>query len=228
MIKLFDVTYLQKQAANKVLSMPTPLGSINLEVVINNSKLSDAQPKISGKISTSACIFGWSLKDIHIELLKVQVEPSLLPTMKISHCIAFLWRFKNLSKKVDLQLSCRCLFKQQTKGEPESGEGLIAQSWDDTNVRITIGTEDEEDLFERAESQQWLPSRLAKENLLTPEMIKYLADGIQVSLPTLLENEQGQIQFVIAWVEGKDRCGYSTWQAVDMSYKKILEFVSSK
>jgi hypothetical protein len=43
-------------------------------------------------------------------------------------------------------------------------------------------------------------------------------------LPALDENEQGQIQFIIAWIEGNNRNDYSTWQAVDMSYTKVLEF----
>ena len=145
--------------------------------------------------------------------------------MKVSRCIAFLWRFKNFSKKMDLQFSCRFLPKQtKLKGEHESGEGLIAQSWNGSNGRITIGTEDEEYLFGRSENQRWLPSRLAKKNLLIPEMIECLEDGIQVSLPSLEENEQGQIQFITAWIEGNNSHDYSTWYAVDMSYQKVLEF----
>ncbi|HEX2579549.1 MAG TPA: hypothetical protein VHK67_04010 [Rhabdochlamydiaceae bacterium] len=192
---------------------------------MNHSKLSAIPPTILGETLSGACIYCWPLKNIQIELLKIQIDPSLPPGMKVSRCIAFLWRFKNSSKKMDLQFSCRFLPKQaKLKGEPESGEGLIAQSWSNANGRLTIGTEDEEDLVERAENQQWLPSRFAKKNLLIPEMLEYLEDGIRVSLPALEENEQGQIQFIIAWIEGNNRNDYSTWQAVDMSYTKVLEF----
>jgi len=226
MIKLFDVAVVKEIEPKGALSLSTPLGDLNLEVIMDNSKLSKILPQVSGEVSPNASIYAWVLKDIQIELLKVDIKPALSPPMKVSRCIAFLWRFRNLSKRIDLQFSCRLSFKgKKLEGEPESGEALIAQSWGDANARITIGTEDDELLLARAEYQKWLPLRMSKENLIIPEIIEYLDDGIQVSFPPFLENEEGQVQFIIAWIEAEKYEDYWTWQAVDVPYKNILESI---
>ncbi len=202
MIKLFDVTNLKQRAAHDALSLSTTLGEVNLEVMVNGSKLSITPPAIAGETPKKASVYGWSLKDLQIELLKAFVEPSLPFPIRVSRCVAFLWRFKTFSSQVDLKFSCRLSFRNaKLQGDPESGEGLISQSWDSTGVKLSIGTEDEEYLLSRSESQKWLPIRLANEKLLPPEIIEYLEDGILVTLPTFLKNEEGQIQFIVAWAE---------------------------
>ena len=77
MSKLFEITAVKEIEPQTALSHPIPLGRLDLEVILNNSKLSASSPAISGETLSGACIYGWLHKDIQIELLKAQIEPSL-------------------------------------------------------------------------------------------------------------------------------------------------------
>lgn len=198
----------------------TPLGKIALEIFIDQTSISNV-PMVS-EISKNSTQYFWDLEHFHLEILKVECIPKLPLGMHVDKCIAFLCKFKNKAKKMSLKFRC-CLFlnEENLTGEPESGEGLIAQSWEDDNFRLSIGTEDEEYLLSRAKYSNGLPSRFAAENLLVPELIKYLEDGIEVELPSFQLNEEGQVQFVISWVK-KNQYSLSTWFAVDLSPDEIL------
>lgn len=223
MLKLFNFDYLLKQSDESPLLLLTPLGQIKLEVVINGSNLSKNIPDCIGEVSRGSSICCWIMKNIHIELFKSTVQTSLPQGMSVSACIAFLWRFKVLEDTNNLQFLCRFeSLVDGLEGEPESGEDLIAQSWGNKKARVTIGTQDEEALMRLVGRENGMPSRFAQNDVISPEMIEYLSDGIQILLPPFLENEQGQVQFVIAWVEGKEKNDISTWYAVDLFPEEIL------
>lgn len=223
------MSYTKVKGVSDALAIKNPFGKAILEAFFDGVVLSDTLPCIKGAVTDNVVIYIWDLKDFHIELLKVNINPSLPPGMKVDCCLAFLWRFKTLSKKAHPKFSCRLKFIEgNLEGEPESGEGVIAQSWDNNVARITIATEDEEFLKFRAQGGKSLPVRLAANNLIVPDLVEYLEDGIQVSLPPFEANEEGQIQFIISWVKGVKKNNISTWFAVEISPQEILKVAGLK
>jgi len=225
MSKLFKINSSKNVYYSQPLSVATPIGSVILEVNFNGKQLSK-QHGVAQEVSDNCFVYIWDFPDFHIELLKTDIAPSLPPGMYVTHCIAFLWRFITLSQKMDLRFTCRLSpIGTISGGDIESGEGLASQSWQSENTKLSMGTEDEDYLFQRAENNQGLPLRFASEMQIDPETIEYLRDGIAISLPPILENEAGQVQFVVSWVEGKTKDTAATWFAVDISPEKILKAV---
>ncbi len=224
MLKLFDVEYIKIPINENPIDIPTPFGKVHLEVFYNKIPLSQFVPNIFGEISNKSSVCIWAFNAVHIELLKTNIVPSLPLGMKVDQCIAFLWRFKSASNDLSLKLICRLAFNNKIlEVVPESGGGLIAQSWTVQNTRITVGTEDEDYLLSRSEHQNGLPLRLAENQLIDSDLIEYLEEGIQITLPPFQENEEGQIQFVVAWGDKSDRDDISTWFAVDVRPQEILK-----
>ena len=139
-------------------------------------------------------------------------------------CICGIWRIKAL-KEINCSFNCYLQTEANidSKGWPESGEGLIAQSFENDQIKLTIGTEDEEYLERRAKSQDWLPHRFKSE--MKANLIEYLYNGIKVTVPKLFQNEQAQLHFIAAWSFKKDSDA-STWYAVDQSPRNILKQVN--
>jgi len=111
-------------------------------------------------------------------------------------CVAGVWRIRAFATHVSLVLKSGLtshLFG--IKSYPETGEGLFAISLENDNITLSIGTEDEEYLSQRAEFERFLPSRF--KNVITPEMIHHCEDGIQIILPPLLKDELIQVHFIV-------------------------------
>jgi len=221
-LKLFDISYKIIQDPFLIVS---PLGNVVPEVYFDDLRLSKFLPAVIGQVSDDAFIYIWDFNNVHLELLRISIVPELPQHLKVEKCIALLWRFKNLSKKINLRLKCQFFPKRNAEWDSESGECLSAQCWEDADYKITIGTQDEECLEGRAFNSKGLPLRLAKQKLLDPELVENHEDGIEVVLPPLLENEEGQIQFIISWVNKKETDPISTWYAVDQKPEYILKSI---
>jgi len=226
--KLFKLPFEHTQESLPPKAVDSPTGPVVLEAKLNSRDLCKEPANIIGTILNTAQIFIWDKKDYQLEVLRVMHKPSLPEGMEVDCCITFLCRFKNLSPQLSTEFACRLKFEEEIlDGEPESGEGLIAQSWQSAHTRLTIGTEDEEYLLARANRKNSLPQRFAKESLLSSDSIDYLSDGIKLTLPPFLKSEEGQIQFVIAWSSLHKPDDVSTWFAVDIDPDEILASVAS-
>ncbi|MCI0381544.1 MAG: hypothetical protein L0207_00615 [Chlamydiae bacterium] len=225
---LFNVSFKRTNEAPEPLTISTPLGKVILDITFNKiksdmtKKLSELSIEEKGIISNNAYIYIWNCKDFHFELLKVTLKPSLPPGMHVDYCVAFLCRLKCFSD-IQSQFTCRLKFHEKLEGEPESGEGFIAQSWQDTKTKLTIGTEDEDYLLSRAVHEKGLPRRFVLKESTTFDMIDYLKDGLSLSLPFLFENEEGQVQFILAWSKKDGVNPSSTWFAIDQRPEEILK-----
>ena len=223
--KLFKLPFAGMPKHNHALVANTPLGSVTVEA----TNLCTEPPDEIGVISNTAQIYIWDKTDYQLEILKALHEPVLPEGMHVDGCVIFLCKFKNLSKQLSPEFTCRLnLHEEPLEAEPESGEGLIAESWQNAHTRLTIGTEDEEYLHGRANHQKGLPKRFAKEELISSDSIDYLSDGIKLSLPPFHENEEGQIQFVVAWTKTSKPAEASTWFAVDVNSDDILQIVTHR
>ena len=136
-----------------------------------------------------------------------------------------MWRFK--ARKATEQLSFASIWKAgynwKTRG-PDSGQYFDAQTWEDDEHAVTIGTEDSDKLFLRAENDGWLPQRF----LLKPRYdydnlaVQYLQEGMTVHLGEVLPEEKFQIYFGIAWqLQGASDHAYTSI-AADFALEGII------
>jgi hypothetical protein len=224
--KLFEFTSEEMIEVTEDLSTQTPLGVISISI------------KSSQKISLSkfsnmkvlkyknALLFVIDLNDLYVEIIKLPIVPHIPKHMRIEECVAYLIRFKCL-KKFQPEFVCSLEFADDAlAAEPESGQRLMAQSFEHENTRLTIGTEDEESLEDRAKYHMWMPNRLFTDELISFENVECIKNGIKVVLP-FFQNEMGQIQFVISWSRVKNNDPASTWFAVETSSEEILKQVST-
>lgn len=220
--RLFEALLEEIPLQQSILTADLRLVTINLDVKFNNHEISRyGSPKI-GAISPHSSIAIWEGNQIHAELLKTKYHPLLPSHMKIDYEWAYLWRIKPKKNLFFLTFECFLDPKQPIIDmDIETGEGLFSKSFSFGKEFIYIGTEDEDNLFQRANTNNGLPSRYVKEkkidygnhNLVEPSDL-----GIKVHLPPLKTGELAQLQFVIAG--GTDRT--ANWFAVDPCPKDIL------
>ena len=142
--------------------------------------------------------------------------------MGVETCLAGIWRVMCLSKEPLL------IFKTilnnlllESKGFPESGEGLISIAFEDDKMQLSIGTEDEDFLASRSRVKESMPNRFSKDTF--ESSIEILPNGIEIDLPCLKEKDSIQIQFVVASSLKKKHNETSCWFAVEQSPEYILK-----
>ncbi len=223
---LFEFNSNEMSESVEALESETPLGVIKILMKFSQpSGFSKLHIKKVLKYK-NASVFILDGDGFYVEIVRLPINPKIPKDMKVDGCIAYLIRFK-CAKKLKPEFVCALQFADGIlEADPESGEGLAAQSFEHENIRLTIGTEDEEALDGRAKHQIWMPHRLFTDELISCENVKYIKDGIRVVLPTL-EEETGQIQFVISWSHVKNNGPYSTWFAVDTPPQEILKQIGN-
>lgn len=106
-----------------------------------------------------------------------------------------------------------------TDGGPHSGEGLDAQTYDDGETVVTIGTEDSQYIGCRAENNDWMRTNLKPAD--PHNFATYLDNGLKISCHGLETDDHCQFQYIIAWgLESDDVCH---WLAVDREYRDLLQ-----
>ena len=121
----------------------------------------------------------------------------------------------------NLNVNLQCLLDTVLVGSPDPGEYLIAQTFENHSINLSIGTEDEDKLVLRANNNDWIPRRF--HSTINTDNFCYLDQGLEVNF-SLLQEEKIQIQFVIAWVLNKNNAVF-TWYAVEQSAIEILNQV---
>lgn len=102
----------------------------------------------------------WLLQECYIEFLQVNFKPKLPLGMHVDQCIASIWRVKAVKNYVTFKFNCS--LDASLEPSPESGERLLAQSFEDQITKLTIGTEDEEALIARSSINQTSSNRHKK------------------------------------------------------------------
>lgn len=217
--KKMNLFFIKKQAtaihANPLV-IKTPLGKVHFFCRFSEHSLSNLEPQKVELLNPEMILSSWSLDECHVEFLQLCFTPILPPGMEVNKCIGAVWRIKALSQNIAFELESS--LESNLLGVPESGEGLIAQSFENSPFKLSIGTEDEELLISRA-GRYWLPTHFKNE--IKPEFIQYLPKGIQINLRGLEPNETVQVHFIVAWSSLKNQ-SISTWYAVDQSSEKFL------
>jgi hypothetical protein len=206
------------------LHLTGPFFTITSSLEINTKKLSEISIKAAFKTSNdTAYIFTWEVDGCIIECLKIALPFSTDLNIDSIHLWAYVWRVQNGSQNSQIKFFCRTEFNTPScEGSIETGESLIAKTWEQLKSALSIGTEDHEALFSRA-GNEWMPARFFKTDWPTsqsPLSIQPLTNGFFIMPPELKNDEKLQVQFLCSWAHGKD-AKIATWYAVDRSYDKI-------
>ncbi len=217
-MNLFTINHQLYPTNLKPLKFQTPLGNLFFNCQVFDESLLTTQPTKIESFKSENIISSWISDDYIVEFIRLNFAPKLPLGMKIDDCIFAAWRIKSLRKMIECNFTCS--LDSDLESFPESGEGLIAQSFENEYYKLSIGTEDEEYLQRRAESQYWLPNHFKAK--LNADQINYLHNGIEITLPKLLQSEKLQIHFIASW-SSKKNPEISTWYAVDQSPEEIAE-----
>lgn len=213
-MNLFCTHHILNSVKENPLKLETPLGNIVCEAKINDSHFSSNLLSTLKSRESDDFLSSWKSNHCEIDCLRVNFNPTLPSNMKVDKCFAFIWRIKALE---NLDISLQCLLETYLIGSPDSGEDLIAQSFESNSINLSMGTEDEEKLELRAKNNDWVPHRL--QSNINSDNICYLDQGIEVHF-SLLKGEKLQVQFVVAWALKANN--ESTWYAVEQSAIEIL------
>ena len=218
-MNLFTTKKEEHQIKFDSLEIKTPLGDLFFDCEFSGKSLRSIKSSKIEAIDPQTTIFSWQLDDCILEFLKLKFTPKLPPGLNVDDCMCGLWRINALQDIHD-SFSFSCNLQTDIEGSPEPGEGLECQSFENGDFKLSIGTEDQDNLSNRMRSQDWLPLRFqSEENEIGLECF---SKGMRITLPNLLQNERAQVQFIIAWASTKEQ-EVSTWYAVDQSAKKLLQ-----
>jgi len=173
---------------NESIKIDTPLGEVEFIVSSGNGDLSYS-------LSTGS------------------LYPVLPDGMAISECHGVLLNVSAVEDIEALLFESKLLQKLYLEYSPESGEGLDAQSWQNENNILMIGTED----------QEYLSSRLSLNFSPDNYSIKYDADGLIIQLPRLKKGNIASFHFVVAWNQLPEPQDCSCWYAVDYNHSLLQE-----
>lgn len=171
--------------------------------------------------------------DLSLGIAEVIVaRPALIAEYQseITDCWAFLWRFKVLEPIDKLVIQAAWLDGFQWKsGGATSGQWLDAQTWDDEQTEVSLGTEGGDALFARAEKNNWLPARFTQQSRddYHLSLLSYETNGMIVDFGKVCPNELFQTHFVVAWSQYVDE-SISTWNAVDLNAQQIVAGAAGK
>lgn len=222
-------------AADAKPEIVTPLGVLAFDAEFDGIIIGDLKTSSSYCLERSGYLLNWTIDGVVAELLLCRPRFTLPEGMSVTDCWAGMWRLRATTAATGPdecpEFSCRWEPGYQwTEGSPETGEGLDAQTWENVQTKVTVGTTDCEWLSGHAQ-QGILPHRWADmlgwnygETTGKIDPITYLKDGIQVILPELNMGEMCQVQFVVAWSlsTGDEQADVSTWYAADQRPEDIL------
>jgi hypothetical protein len=240
--RLFECLTLEPTSAAQPV-ITTPLGTLSLDAEVDGVVIGDLKPSAAYRLECGGYLLRWALDGITAELLLCRPQPAVSGSMTVDDCWAGMWRVRVSVPAESLKFSC--LWEPGylwTEGNPDSGEGLAAQTWEKSDqenglLRVTVGTVDV-GVLTRYAQRGLLPGRWA--NLLgwsyggiVPDVrtgevdpVVYLPEGFRFVFPALAAGEQCQVQFVVAWssfLSAEAAKGdASTWYAVDCSPEAIL------
>jgi len=98
------------------------------------------------------------------------------------------------------------------KGEPETGQCLDAQSWEDGKSLVLIGTED----FEA------LNCRLPNGGLSGAAWPPFPDHGLRITIPVVQPGQEVSLHFIVASNSLPEPRECSCWYAVDIDHDRVL------
>lgn len=201
----------------------TPLGIVRSFVSVNGVELPLDEATIFG-VGSDGLGAQWHSPHCLAEAVLLRPVNPLRDRYPVAECRAFLWRVRLTQPVASLQFAFRLYPNQPIDSGPDSGEHLDAQTWEIENIRVTIGTQDDEVLSYRASVGDMLPRRYDVPVTWPPNVffVAYLPDGFNVTFTDAEAEDEFQIHFAVAW-SFDDEHAVATWFAVDTNAQSILE-----
>jgi len=220
-MNLFNSALSVKKFDSNPLIYSTIFGEIYFNLTINNKEIGGVKSLEIISFNNSI-VSRWDLENCHVEFLQTHFKPKIPTSMHVDNCLAGIWRIKCFKEDIlpvfKTTLNPNSLF--ESNGELESGEGVISIRFENHEMQLFIGTEDEDYLNNRAFLNEWMPNHLSGK--ISSDSIKPLKNGLEVSLPILKKQDCIQIQFVVASSSNKHHKD-SCWFAVEQSPEYILK-----
>lgn len=176
-------------------------------------------------------LYCWSQPSLRVELALLRFDPELPDGMQIDRGWLGVFRLQ-ASRRVALpRLSCTLAGDVRGfTGGGDSGELLDAQTWDDGQTSVSIGTEDADALCRRARHARRLPPSWV-EHLCPffekPESARhlrypvvYLQHGVAIDLPPLPAGDRCEVHLAAALRPKTTDDDASTWYAVDIDPRR--------
>ena len=217
------IQFFRAETADRVsiveAELPTSLGGIGLSLTCGEAIVGDPAHEC-WRVRGDARVLAWDLDALRAELLVGSVSPRLPPDMSVSGCHVGVWRIRAKTRIP----SCEFFAAWSAgiapgSGGPNSGQGLVAQTWDDIEATVSLGTMDAEWLNRFGTGWEMPESWRALVDVHDPTTVvieKYRSDGLIIRLPELIAGEGGQLHFATAWAP-RWPDDSATWFAVDLA-----------
>jgi hypothetical protein len=172
----------------------------------------------------SGRIFAWDRPSFRVELALLRAVPDLPPGMHVHDAWIGCWRLRGDTDAVPPELTCWVASGiDRLDGGPDNGEALDAQTWENRQHRVSIGTEDSDALAARAgrdvperwrsELLGWLDGK-ATRDMTYP--VLHTGDGLALCLPEIPAGMVCQSHHAAAWQAVDLGSDVSTWYAVEL------------
>jgi len=188
----------------------TPLGTLNVDVVCGSAPIQTQALTHALRLRDGSTVGVWRLEGVDVEVWCGHFVPTLPKRAgEVVDACAAIIRFAAATPAPGVLVTCGWNAGEPSRlcEGPQSGEGLDAQSWHDTHVKVMLGTEGGDALFARAETRRGFPARLVdpeRSPLASSvgfqhrflDLLDYEESRLVLRLPPLMENESYQVQFV--------------------------------
>lgn len=202
-------------------SISTPLGNIKFKFSLKSLDISKIPITDVYYLPNEGYILCWYSETLDAELMITPYKPALLEGMKVNGCYAVVWRVKGKNEEISCRFSS--IWEEgYTWSEfgPESGEDLECQSWENSRIKVSLGTQDGEVLIARSNKNDLLPTTY-DESIDPYSIVEYFDKGLTVPINNIRINEICQVHFIVAWAENI-QYDTSTWFAVDALSSSLL------
>lgn len=236
-MRLFDL--LDPTAASpRRLSVETPLGELVLRLEADGTALGDGTSDEALATRTGGIVQGWDTAYGRLEILAAGYDPAVEWDPGLITAMGLLMRLRITRSIHSLRVSFGWHNPEQAPaGGYDGGEQLMAATYESSEYRVTLGTDDGEALRHLGEEGNAVPRRIASrlhadgdfevDGTYDP-LIETTQNALVLLLRDLWPGDPLELVFAVAWqpmVEemldaARDACG--TWYAVDGARSLIL------
>ncbi|WP_156379427.1 hypothetical protein [Acidovorax sp. Root402] len=139
----------------------------------------------------------------------------LPPGMSVEKCWAAIFTLVAGTQTPSALLQAQLWPSLPTSGNPGTGEGLEAQTWEGGGYMLAAGTEDEE----------FLRARIGNPKLRAEA--RYEPASLTVALSNLPPYITTEVHFIVAWNHFPEAVEGSCWYAVDQSHSWVAARVAT-
>ncbi|WP_020537052.1 hypothetical protein [Lewinella cohaerens] len=214
---------------HQIRTYKSELGEIELTIESKGYEFDSTEQK-NGNVNITTLIF----EDGIIKIREFKLPNPIYSGGKIENSIGWSILIESLKDNED-QISFKCQFKDQIKGDISTGEHLDAlQFIKNSNYDLHIGTEDAESIMWRANSENYMPKRFFKllrnkhKDYADKHFTDYCENGFQTKWPKLLAGEVVKFHFLIAESALTNENDVRTWLAVEKRIEEVEQIIEDE